>query len=255
MSRIDFTGDRDYYVDAVHGVDTNDGLSPASPRKTVNSIYDDLGANYDLRWKNVRVHSLSADFPGFTLNGELTGKRTPESFLVMGAASAWNAPGPNHIQCTTPVEAQAAAKFAIQNFQIVPVGGFGVVVEKGSIDVQNCWFGGFANAALDVCGDGSEISVGGFATILFEDMGAFAIAEHGQIWLAPNFFISGGPRFRNAFSQVDLGGYIDFTGATVPLYGAASGKRYKCYGGGNIESNGLVLPGNQPGEVNGGFYQ
>lgn len=26
MSRIDFTEDRDYYVDAVHGVDTNDGL-------------------------------------------------------------------------------------------------------------------------------------------------------------------------------------------------------------------------------------
>jgi hypothetical protein len=222
------------------------------------SAYNKFRDDYDLRGKKVRVLTL-VNTPPFSLSGKVCGQARPSDFEFVGCANPWDAPGDNAMNGigdgSPLIFASDDARFGIAGLTLRNPTGFGVAVGQGQVSVRDCWFGSFGGAALDVCGSQSLISVAGFSTILFEDTGAFAIAEHGDIFIASKIYISGAPLFRNAFVQADLGGYVDLTGYELALPGAATGVKYKSFSGANIENNGADLPGNLPGQINGGFYQ
>lgn len=245
MPRIDLTEDRVVTI----GRDYPDCVT----------CYNDFRDNYDLRGKRVRVLT-SVAVPPFALAGKLWGQMRASDFEFVGCQNAvWNAPAENAINGVgdgSPlIFVSDEARFGIAGLTLRNPTGFGVAVGQGEVSVRDCWFGAHGGAALDVCGSKSAISVSGFSTLLFEDTGAFAVAEHGDIFIVSNIYVSGGPLFRNAFIQADLGGYIDLTGYKLVEPGAARGVKFKTFSGSNIENNGGSLPGNMPGQIYGGFYQ
>jgi hypothetical protein len=220
------------------------------------TAYTHFRDSYDLHGFKVKVLVPGA-VPAFSLTGRIPGQVNASDFEFVGSTNAWNAPAENAITGNGGilVYASSEARFGLAGLTLRNPAGFGVAVGQGEVSVRDCWFGSFGGAALDVCGAKSSITVSGFSTILFEDTGAFAIAEGGDVFINSQVYISGAPGFRNAFVQADLGGYIDLTGYRLALAGAATGVKYRAYSGANIQNNGGVLPGNQTGQINGGFYQ
>ena len=265
MQRQLLTGPLSMYVNAATGLDTNDGLSAATPMQTLNAAWGKIMHNYDLGGNLITVHMADGTYAPLYAAGQPTGLQgagAPPVLFQGNVANPQNVIVSATAAQTHAVEVVNGAYIAVDSFTVQSsgVGGAGLFTAIGGIiQIRSMRFGNCALAHIDANAGagfmavtlGAQLTIAGNAQICLCADGGGVLEMQGA-----NFVLVGTPNFSAGFAAAERTGYIIMY--TNTFSGAATGPHYAVNLNGVIDTQGggpTYFPGNAAGVQNtGGQY-
>lgn len=213
------------YCNVTTGSDIDGNGSAAAPFASPVGAYAYVRDNLDLGGHFVTAQlENSYSNVAWNFDGPLVGALGPQSFVVQGTVGNQHAIVISGAPSSFVIQGLDNAKLSFESLQINPgAGGIGVVPNGGQINVNNVSFltNQPGQAQAHALGDvGSTLSIlvmyaweliNGGTPLDF----CFVAEDNGMISLLGPITMTGTPGWTQAFSQGDLGGGVDETGATV----------------------------------------
>jgi hypothetical protein len=260
------TGNVELYVNASTGLDTNNGLTAATPFQTLQKAWQYLQASFNLNGFSCTVNCTGAFTIGLNAYGPVTGAlgfygvifnfAAGSSITSVGAGCLIaNAGAAFTVQGSVSISSTGSGSYSA-GLGVGATGGGAVSIGSGGVNFGICSNSHiYGNVYIQ-----ESYSISGSAPVHINAPVANTIITYipaifgGLI----NVTLTGTPTFSDSFALAYDGGLIICVSASVSFTGSANGQRYNAANNGIVDTNesgATFLPGSIAGTVsNGGIY-